>query len=116
VLTRNEETCNLASRLTTEVLNGTTTTYQYDAVSQLTSDTSNAFSYDLNGNRTMTGYQTSTGNQLSNDGTWTYTYDAEGNLAPRRTPAPSSSPPATASRSWSMAPAAPAPPRGAVAV
>jgi RHS repeat-associated protein len=73
-------TYDLANRLTTEVLNGTTTTYQYDAANELTSDTAHSYSYDLNGNRTMTGYQTDKANELKNDGVWTYTYDAEGNL------------------------------------
>jgi RHS repeat-associated protein len=73
-------TYDLASKLTTEVLNGTTTTYQYDTTNQLTNDTAKSYSYDLNGNRTMTGYQTGGNNQMTNDGTWTYTYDQEGNL------------------------------------
>src|SRR2546426_9905110 len=73
-------TYDLASRLTTEVLNGTTTTYQYDAANELTSDTANSYGYDLNGNRNTGSYQTDKANELKNDGTWTYTYDAEGNL------------------------------------
>src|SRR5262249_43891512 len=44
-------TYDLASRLTTEVLNGTTTTYQYDAANELTGDTAHSYGYDLNGNR-----------------------------------------------------------------
>jgi YD repeat-containing protein len=68
-----------ASRVTTEVLNGSTTTYSYDATNQLTNDSVATYSYDANGNRTMTGYSTGPGNQLLNDGTWAYTYDAEGN-------------------------------------
>jgi len=73
-------TYDLASRLTTEVLNGTTTTYQYDAANELTSDTANSYGYDLNGNRNTGSYQTDKANELKNDGVWTYTYDAEGNL------------------------------------
>jgi YD repeat-containing protein len=61
-------------------LNGSTTTYQYDAANELTSDTANSYGYDLNGNRNTTGYTTGTGNELTNDGTFTYTYDSEGNL------------------------------------
>jgi len=72
---------DLASRLQSEQLNGgATKTYTYDAANELTNDGTNAYSYDLNGNRTMTGYSTGAGNQLTNDGVWTYTYDAEGNL------------------------------------
>jgi RHS repeat-associated protein len=67
-------------RLTTKVVNGTTTTYSYDNTNQLTDDGTASYSYDANGNRTMTGYTTGTGNQTTNDGTWTYSYDTEGNL------------------------------------
>src|SRR5207248_4940336 len=73
-------TYDLASRVTSEVLNGVTTSYSYDVTDQLTNDGTTAFSYDLTGNRTMAGYQTGTGNQLTNDGLWTYTYNQEGCL------------------------------------
>src|SRR5262249_17219010 len=73
-------TYDLASRVTTEKLNGTTQTFTYDSANQLTNDGTNSFSFDLNGNRNSSGYTTGTGNQTTNDGTWTYTYDAEGNL------------------------------------
>jgi RHS repeat-associated protein len=73
-------TYDLANRLTAEQLNGTTTSYSYDAVNELTNDTANSYSFDLNGNRNYGSYQTGTGNELSKDGTWTYTYDNEGNL------------------------------------
>jgi RHS repeat-associated protein len=73
-------TYDLASRVTTETLNGTTTTYSYDATNQLTNDSVVTYSYDANGNRTMTGYSTGPGNQVLNDGTWAYTYDNEGNV------------------------------------
>jgi RHS repeat-associated protein len=75
-------TYDLAGEVKKQILNGTTTTYNYDASHQLTYDTSstsNTYSYDATGNRAMTGYSTGKGNQLLNDGTWTYTYDAEGN-------------------------------------
>jgi RHS repeat-associated protein len=68
------------SRLTAETLNGSTTSYQYDADNQLTQGGTLTYGYDANGNRNNTGYTTGTGNQLTNDGTWTYTYDGEGNL------------------------------------
>ncbi len=71
---------DLASRLTQEQDNGTTTNYGYDATNQLTSAGGTNYSYDLNGNRTMTGYVTGTENQITTDGVWTYTYDAEGNV------------------------------------
>jgi RHS repeat-associated protein len=38
-----------------------------------------SYSYDKNGNRNMTGYTTGTGNELTSDGTNNYTYDNEGN-------------------------------------
>ena len=73
-------TYDLASRITVETLNGgVPTSYQYDKTNQLTNDTANAYSYDLNGNRTMSGYTTGPANQLTNDGTWTYCYDRNGN-------------------------------------
>ena len=61
-----------------------TSTYSYDAKSELTAAThtfqsNESYSYDNNGNRTMTGYQTGDDNQLTNDGTYSYTYDEEGN-------------------------------------
>ena len=65
-----------------------TTTYTYDDTDQLTVadhsyQTDEAYSYDLNGNRTNTGYQTTTNNRLTNDGTFSYTYDNEGNRTRR---------------------------------
>jgi RHS repeat-associated protein len=73
-------TYDLASRVTTEMTNGTAKTYAYDAGNELTNDGTKTYSYDATGNRSMTGYQTGTGNQLQNDGVYTYTYDSEGNL------------------------------------
>src|SRR5262245_24589711 len=73
-------TYDLASRVTSETLNGgAPTSYSYDSTNQLTNDGTKPYSYDANGNRTMTGYQTGAGNRLTNDGT--YTYDDEGNLS-----------------------------------
>ncbi len=65
-----------------------TSTYSYDAKSELTAAThtfqsNESYSYDNNGNRTMTGYQTGDDNQLTNDGTYSYTYDEEGNRLTR---------------------------------
>jgi RHS repeat-associated protein len=73
-------TYDLGSRLTSETLNGTTTSYGYDTANELTSAGSNNYSFDLNGNRNMSGYTTGTGNQLTGDGVYTYAYDNEGNL------------------------------------
>ena len=71
-------TYDLASRVTSEVADGVTTSYGYDDTNQVTSAGTYSYDYDLNGNRTMTGYQTDTGNRLINDGVYTYTNDAEG--------------------------------------
>ncbi len=65
-----------------------TSTYGYDAKSELTAAThtfqsNESYSYDNNGNRTMTGYQTGDDNRLTNDGTYSYQYDAEGNRTRR---------------------------------
>jgi RHS repeat-associated protein len=73
-------TYDQASRLTSQVVNGSTTSYGYDTTNELTSDGSNNYSFDMTGNRTMSGYQTGTANELKNDGTWTCTYDNEGNV------------------------------------
>jgi RHS repeat-associated protein len=79
-------TYDIASRLTSETLNGgPPTNYSYDDTNQLTNDGTNAYTYDLNGNRTLPNYQTGAGNRLLNDGTWTYTYDNEGNLIRKAT-------------------------------
>src|SRR5262249_54529285 len=60
---------------------GVTTTYGYDAASELTTVNGEVlYTYDPTGNRTMAGYQTGPGNQLLSDGTWDYSYDGEGNL------------------------------------
>jgi RHS repeat-associated protein len=72
-------THDLADRLTSEVDNGTTTTYSYDRSDQLTGDGTGAYDYDANGNRTTGGAITGPGNRLEYDGTYAYAYDAEGN-------------------------------------
>jgi YD repeat-containing protein len=64
--------------------------YTYDDTDQLTGasyvgQTNEAYTYDLNGNRTNTGYQTTPNNRLQNDGTYSYIYDDEGNLTKRTT-------------------------------
>jgi YD repeat-containing protein len=67
-----------------------TSTYSYDDMDQLTGVTQSfqsneAYSFDLNGNRTNAGYQTGQNNRLSTDGTYSYIYDDEGNLTKRTT-------------------------------
>ncbi len=73
-----------AGRVTQMVSQDGTSTYGYDAKSQLTSgthtfQTDETYTYDNNGNRTMSGYQTGDDNRLTSDGTYNYTYDDEGN-------------------------------------
>ncbi len=77
-------------RITQMVSQDGTSTYGYDAKSELTAAThtfqsNESYSYDNNGNRTMTGYQTGSDNRLTNDGTYSYQYDAEGNRTRRTT-------------------------------
>src|SRR5262249_48382787 len=50
-----------AGRLTSQTVNGTTTTYTYDATGQLTGAGGTAYSYDAEGNRTLAGDQTGAG-------------------------------------------------------
>jgi RHS repeat-associated protein len=80
VLANYTYTYDLASRVLSETLNGSATTYAYDSTNQLTQAGTSTYSYDANGNRTSAGYQTGAGNQVTSDGSWTYSYDAEGNL------------------------------------
>jgi RHS repeat-associated protein len=69
-----------ANELTSKDENGTTTTYAYNADSELTADGSTSYSYDATGNRTNSGYSTTQENELSTDGTYTYSYDSAGNV------------------------------------
>ena len=74
-------TYDLASRITSETLNGAApTSYAYDTIDELTSDGVNSYSYDLNGNRTMAGYATGPANEMTSDGTWDYFCDKNGNV------------------------------------
>jgi uncharacterized protein YwbE len=52
-------------------------------VKAVTGSNSEAYNYDLNGNRTNAGYATGINNQLNSDGTYNYQYDAEGNRIQR---------------------------------
>lgn len=73
-------TYDQADRLTSQVINGVTTTFAYDSKNELTADGANTFSYDPNYNQTGTGFTTGTDNRLLSDGTFNYSYDDEGNL------------------------------------
>jgi RHS repeat-associated protein len=68
------------ARLTSEVDNGTSTSYGYDATNQITSAGSTSYAWDPNGNTKATGVVIGFNNQLWADGTWNYIYDHEGNL------------------------------------
>jgi RHS repeat-associated protein len=54
-----------------------------DQVKTVTGSNSEAYTYDLNGNRMGGGYSTIAGNRLMSDGTYSYEYDAEGNRTKR---------------------------------
>ena len=75
-------TYDQASRMTSQVVNGSTTSYSYDAANELTADGATNWTYDSTGNRTNAGFSqgSNQGDQLSTDGIWTYSYDAEGDL------------------------------------
>src|SRR5262249_21368096 len=75
VLQNTTYTYDLADRITAQIVDGTTTSYSYDATNQLTADGANSYGY-----RNTTGYSTGAGNRTTADGMWTYTYDDEGNL------------------------------------
>ncbi len=69
-----------AGQLTSQTVNGVTTSFGYDATGQLIQAGTQNYSYDANGNPTNGGDTVGTDNQLSSDGTWNYSYDAVGNL------------------------------------
>jgi YD repeat-containing protein len=73
-----------ADRLTVQTDNGTPRTFTYDNTNELTADSTNTYTYDVNGNRNSTGYTVGAANQITNDGTWTYTFDAAGRGKSRR--------------------------------
>jgi RHS repeat-associated protein len=62
---------------------GPTRNYGYDDTDQLTSDGTDSWTFDANGNRTLSGYETGDANQALSDGTWDYEYDDEGNQVQR---------------------------------
>ena len=61
------------SRLTSQMVDGASTTYSYDKTSQLTQAGTAGYTYDAAGNRDITATRSGTGDQVTNDGTWTYT-------------------------------------------
>jgi hypothetical protein len=50
---------------------------------RVTGGAGEAYTYDLNGNRTNGGYATGVDNRLTSDGTYSYLYDDEGNRQSR---------------------------------
>jgi RHS repeat-associated protein len=71
---------DLDNCLTQKTENGTTTTYGYDKLGEITSENGKSYSYDASGNRTMAGYVTAADNRTTNDGTWAYSYNADGQV------------------------------------
>ena len=74
------------SRLISETKDGVNRLVSYDKIDQVktvTGSNTEAYDYDLNGNRTNAGYATGLNNQLTSDGTYTYLYDPEGNRTRR---------------------------------
>jgi len=77
-----------ANRLTSETDAEGTASFTYDNTNELTGVTgsrSEAYSYDLNGNRTGTGYSTTIMNETATSPGTTYTYDNAGNLITAKT-------------------------------
>src|SRR5437764_9553152 len=72
-------TYDLASRATSETIDGVTTSFGYDTVDQLTSAGATNYGYDLAGNRNSAGYTVGADNRMTSDGVSSYSYDAEGN-------------------------------------
>src|SRR5262249_60220040 len=70
VLTQATYAYDAANRVTTETVDGTTTSYSYDNANQLTAAGTDNYSYDAAGNRNMTGYSIGSNNRTRNDGTW----------------------------------------------
>jgi YD repeat-containing protein len=75
------------SQLTTLTTPDGTSTLTYDHDGQLTSAslTSEAYTYDANGNRTGTGITTDANNEVQTEGAYDYAYDANGNLITQTT-------------------------------
>jgi RHS repeat-associated protein len=74
------------NRLQTQTKGGQVKEIGYDKTDQVqtvTGGAGEAYSYDLNGNRTNGGYTTGVDNRLTSDGTYSYQYDPEGNRQSR---------------------------------
>ncbi len=65
-------------RITSQTINGTTQTFGYDGLDQVTNNNGATVSYDKSGNRTTSGYVVGAGNRVTSDGVWSYTYDNNG--------------------------------------
>jgi hypothetical protein len=86
VISSNSYVLDDLDRLRTETVDGRMRTIGYDSIDQVatvTGSNSEAYTYDLNGNRTNTGYMTGVDNRLMSDGVYSYLYDAEGNRTRR---------------------------------
>ena len=74
------------NRLQTQTKGGQVKEIGYDKTDQVqtvTGGAGEAYTYDLNGNRTNGGYTTGVDNRLTSDGTYSYLYDPEGNRQSR---------------------------------
>jgi RHS repeat-associated protein len=74
------------NRLQTQTKGGQVKEIGYDKTDQVqtvTGAAGEAYTYDLNGNRTNGGYTTGVDNRLTSDGTYSYQYDPEGNRQSR---------------------------------
>jgi RHS repeat-associated protein len=74
------------NRLQTQTKGGQVKEIRYDKTDQVqtvTGGAGEAYTYDLNGNRTNGGYTTGVDNRLTSDGTYSYLYDPEGNRQSR---------------------------------
>jgi RHS repeat-associated protein len=69
-----------AGQLSSEVDNGTTTTYGYNSSGELTGAGTATYAYDEDGVANNSGDTIGYNNELTNDGTWSYTYDNAGNM------------------------------------
>ncbi len=68
------------NNLISESLNGSATNNTYNSTQQVTSNGSNNYSFDANGNRNSVGFTVGTNNEITSDGTWNYSYDVNGNM------------------------------------
>ena len=77
---------DIQDRLQTQTVDGQSRNIEYDNVDQVRSvsgSSSEAYSYDKNGNRINAGHVTDSYNRLISDGVYNYDYDPEGNRKSR---------------------------------